>query len=75
MIRKIIVGVLVAIFSTGIFAFAQEWPTAQDIMSKVQAEMDLDAAQLSKVKAIVEENVAERQQVKPVSIVCALGVK
>ena len=65
MSNKKIVGSLAAFFLLTVFSYAQEWPSAANIVTKMQTELNLSQDQLTKVKIIIEQNMTERQQVKP----------
>lgn len=60
-----IVCILVAFFFIWVSVYAQEWPSADDIIVKIQTEMNLNQQQLVKVKLIIKENMAKRQQIRP----------
>ena len=62
---KMVVHILITFFLLTAFAYAQEWPSADRIVSKLQIELNLEKEQLDQVTLIIEENMAKRQQVTP----------
>ncbi len=62
---KITVFVLIASFILSVSVYAQEWPSAEHIVSKIKTELNLTEEQFDKVKLIIEENMAERQNITP----------
>lgn len=62
---KIIAFVLIASFFLQVLAYAQNWPSAEKIVKKVEAELNLTEEQFDKVKLIIEENMAKRIEITP----------
>lgn len=60
----ILVYVFMAVILTP-SVYAGEWPSADRIVTKIQIELNLGDEQLDKVKQIIEENMAQRQEVTP----------
>lgn len=59
--KRIITSIVVA-FSLMIGSVqAQKWPDAEDIVAKVETEMNLDKDQFVKVKQIIEKNIEKRR--------------
>ena len=63
--KKITAIVVGAMFFIMAAAQAQDWPTSNEILIRAETELKLDSAQIPKVKVILEENVAKRNQVSP----------
>ncbi|MBF0386035.1 MAG: hypothetical protein HQL27_09230 [Candidatus Omnitrophica bacterium] len=63
--RKTVIYVLIAIFVLWVAANAQEWPSTEHIVAKIQAELNLTKEQFAKVKIIIDENMAKRQKITP----------
>ena len=62
---KITGFVLIALFLLTVSVYAQEWPSAEVIVEKIQEEMNLTKEQFDKVKLIIEENMATRKEITP----------
>lgn len=63
--RKIMGSVLGAFFFLTVFAYAQEWPSVDEVVTKIQTELNLQGGQLDKVRLIIKENLAKRQNISP----------
>lgn len=62
---KMVVFVLVAFFLLSTSVYAQQWPSTEQIIEKVQVELNLTDDQLDKVILIIEENMAKRKEITP----------
>ena len=62
---KAIICVLVASIFLMVSAYAQQWPTSNDIMGKIQEKMNLNQEQLAQVRLIIDKNMADRQKISP----------
>ncbi|MBF0523167.1 MAG: hypothetical protein HQL24_08950 [Candidatus Omnitrophica bacterium] len=62
---KTIASILVAFFFLSGSIYAQDWPSADYIVAKMQKELNLDQNQYIKVKLIIEDNMAKRQHITP----------
>ncbi|HBG60652.1 MAG: hypothetical protein A2243_04390 [Omnitrophica WOR_2 bacterium RIFOXYA2_FULL_38_17] len=62
---KITGFVLIALFLLTVSVYAQEWPSVEVIVEKIQEEMNLTKEQFDKVKLIIKENMAKRKEITP----------
>jgi hypothetical protein len=62
---KIIVCIVTSVLLSGTSLYAQYWPTTDQIVSRAQSELSLDAQQLVKVRSIIGENMSKRQSITP----------
>jgi len=62
---KIMGSVLVALFFLTAFAYTQEWPSVEDVVTKIQSALDLSDGQIGKVRVIIKDNLAKRQKISP----------
>ncbi|MBF0484386.1 MAG: hypothetical protein HQL25_06735 [Candidatus Omnitrophica bacterium] len=65
MLGKTILYFLIVFCFLKVSAYGQEWPTVENIVAKVQTELNLVPEQLVKVKLIIADNMRKRQQIKP----------
>lgn len=56
---------LAASFFLASWACAQTWPSADQLIVKIQTTMNLTKEQLDKVRLIIEENMTKRKQITP----------
>jgi putative alpha-1,2-mannosidase len=62
---RMMVFLAVAFLVFSVSVWAQVWPSADNIVSKAQAELNLESEQVEKVRMIIEENMAKRQEMLP----------
>ena len=62
---KITALVLIISLFLSVSVYAQEWPSAEHIVSKMKTELNLTEEQFDKVKLIIEENMAKRKNITP----------
>jgi hypothetical protein len=63
--EKMVMCLLAVLFLAIPPAQAQKWPSVDSIVDEMQTGLDLNKDQVAKVKIVVAENLAKRQQVTP----------
>jgi len=61
--KTLIYGLGIFFFLTA-FAYAQEWPSAENVVEKMRTGLNLDQDQYDQVKVIVENNMDQRKEIE-----------